>query len=288
MTEEQPQNLPPDRSDGSNSDVESHDDVDALLAEASSLAGELSQEVGTGEPPVPPRFLDGLTDTPVEPTAETPVGSQDDVDAQLAELEDLARRAGSQIGDASEGPAEPGLQPDVTLPDDAASAREKGVKRSIPSFMEEFMHPQEPPAARSAPGDLDADRPSHPRALPAQPIPGVISSKTINDLPSFDDFASFDNTLTEGIGVGQQNEVGFGEPHSAGKRFVLPTPLRRLATRLSPMALAVCERGVNLLEKIDKPLGAIGRTPRRVIGWVAIATFTTSLIVLLISMFRRG
>lgn len=76
------------------------------------------------------------------------------------------------------------------------------------------------------------------------------------------------------------------EADDTPQRFAgMANVIRGAATHLSPTVLAGCERAVNLLELIDRPLGRIGDPVRRLIGWVAIATIATSLLVFLYSLF---
>lgn len=272
MTDEQPQDQIPDPADSANSKAAPEDDLDALLAEASSLAGELSEEVGTAEVVAPSSEISQAPDTAVDPG--------DNLDAQLAELEELARTTGSEIGAAPEEPSESAPQADSIPSQDSAPptgptpAQEEKTKSAVPAFMDEFTRQEEPPA-----GELPAPE------SPAPPVPGIINSETVRNLPTLDDIPSLDDTPTRKAGVREQQHAESDESQPAGKRFTLPDPIRRVAARLSPAALVVCERSVSLLETIDKPLGKVGASPRRVIGYVAIATFTTSLIVLLISLF---
>ena len=58
-----------------------------------------------------------------------------------------------------------------------------------------------------------------------------------------------------------------------------------LAAGISPLLLAGTERFVSWMELIHRPLPALKETPRRVIGWVALATIGTSVIVFLLSLF---
>jgi hypothetical protein len=44
-------------------------------------------------------------------------------------------------------------------------------------------------------------------------------------------------------------------------------------------------QAVRILEKMDEPVSGMGQSVRRLIGWVAIATFGTSVVVYVISIF---
>jgi len=283
VTDEQPQDQIPDPADGANSEAAPEDDLDALLAEASSLAGELSEEVGTAEVAAPSSEISQAPGTAVDPG--------DNLDAQLAELEELARTTGSEIGAAPEEPSESVPQADYTPSQDSAPPtgptppQEENTKSAVPVFMDEFTRPEEPQAGEPPAPESPPEEPPAAPASPAPPVPGVINSETVRNLPSLDDIPSLDDTPTPKAGVPEKQHAESDESQPAGKRFTLPDPIRRVAARLSPTASVVCERSVSLLETIDRPLGRIGENPRRVIGYVAIATFTTSLIVLLISLF---
>ncbi len=82
-----------------------------------------------------------------------------------------------------------------------------------------------------------------------------------------------------------ETPAGSGEVSPATGSGATPgTAVRSAAARLSPPVLAVSERVVNILEVADRPLGRVGDSVRRVIGWVAIATVGTSVIVFLYSL----
>ena len=142
--------------------------------------------------------------------------------------------------------------------------------------MEELTRPPEPPP------EADPDSASAPSVTP---IPGVVSSKAIGQAAGWGGDPHSEKAIlgngAEAAGLGAGSDQS-GRPHGDGRQA---SPILRAAARLSPIALFICERTVSLLEKINGPLGALGETPRRVIGWVAVATFATSLIVLLISLF---
>lgn len=58
-----------------------------------------------------------------------------------------------------------------------------------------------------------------------------------------------------------------------------------LIGRLSAPALSLCSRAVAVLEWLDRPLAKLDLRIKTVIGWVAVATLATSLVVITLSMF---
>jgi hypothetical protein len=259
MTDKLPEDRPPDSSESRNSDIEGADELDVLLAEASSLAGELSGEVGEPESapaPTAPREAEG------DESEQPP-----DLDAQLLELDKLTRTTGSEIGSA------PGEPDRATPPEEIAPPVEKG-KGNVPDFMEEFTRPPNPPPDRESAGETGP---------PATPIPGVVSSKTLSRTspanPAHSENARLAGNAQSPDGLAESDLY---EADEESRRR--PSAMRRLSAVMSDLGLSICDKSVCLLEKVNGPLGAIGEAPRRVIGWVAVATFATSVIVLLISL----
>jgi hypothetical protein len=257
MAEKQPEDRPPDPSESRDSDGEAADELDVLLAEASSLAGELSEEVGEPESAPPPAASNDTADDQGDRPA--------DLDAQLVELDKLTRTTGSEIGSTPEETDR------TTTPEEIAPAAEKC---NVPDFMEEFTRPPDPPPDKKSAGGPEP---------PATPIPGVVSSKTLGRT------SRADGTSPQNSPLAGEAEAPEGFPKSDlseadEKVHSGPGAIRRLSAVISDLGLSLCDKSVSLLEKVNSPFGAIGKAPRRIIGWVAVATFATSVIVLLISL----
>ncbi len=107
--------------------------------------------------------------------------------------------------------------------------------------------------------------------------PGVVSSGKIGVV----------GTHTPNVDASAPGETP-DEPAEADDRphkfAAFANVIRKATTPLSPMVLAGCERAVTLLESIDRPLGRISDPVRRLLGWLAIATIATSLLVFLYSL----
>jgi hypothetical protein len=268
MTDEPPQDQAPDPPDGVDPNALREDELDALLAEASSLASEISEEVGEVE----------LRGTPGEVSrpANASGDPSNNLDAQLAELEQLAETAGSEIGADTDELNGRAPEPDSVSQPEPASPPESETGDEVPSFMEEFTRPEEPQAAETPVAG--------PPNMPASNAPGVVSSKTIGIISSTPRAPSLDDRPAGPVETFDEEDTEPEEPPAEADSVARVNPVRRAAACLPLAALAACERSATLLEAIDKPFGGIGENLRRILGWVAVATFATSLIVLLLSL----
>ena len=268
MTDEPPQDQTPDPPDGVDPNALPVDELDALLAEASSLASEISEEVGEVE-------LQGTEGEVSRPTNASGDPSNN-LDAQLAELEQLAETAGSEIGADADELSQPPPEPDALSQPEPASPPESETGGEVPSFMDEFTRPEEAQAAETPVAGLPN--------TPASSAPGVVSSKTVGIVSSAGATPSPDDSPAGPVEAFDEEDTEPEEPPAEADSVARVNPVRRAAACLPPAALAVCERSANLLEAIDKPFAGIGENLRRILGWVAVATFATSLIVLLLSL----
>lgn len=317
MTEDStPHQSSPDPSDGTESGAASERELDELLAQASSLAADLSEDVGTTEEPAEARPISRATP---------------DLDAELSELERLVAETTGEVANSSEAsgesapvtdeaasttgePVSPAVQAATpsadgseNAPRDASpqSAEDKPVSDEtnpvqdeptlpetepaaqdepppVPDFMAEFTHPDEPagdvPAAAAAPPH---DHSSADHSAP------TISTKEDIGTGSVPGVADAPTRSLDGDAVTQP--APFDEPADvkpAGDEYARLTRLmQHAATRLSPLAQAACARAVTTLEHIDRPLSRLGRTARKMLGWVAIATAGMAVIVLLLTLF---
>ena len=355
-----PDGFSSDPADDPNIDAATEEELDALLAEASALAAEVSGEVGLPEGNERPRtepgaVADEAPETPREttPATATPAGlaGPDDVEAQLSELEGLLANAQADVGVEAGPSEEPALPPDSgfaasTSLDESAPLREPSPdledpatpNAAVPSFREEFTQPEQtsqyPQADDTAPEFAEESTSPEEPAQPAETgsaIPEFMKEFTQPEAPSeaSEDLSPVAGAADVGPSDGScemspsvvsarpglvssrprngpetvlaDDKFGLGsisqdEDEETGT--VGPTPVataataasgkaelvRRLVAYLSPPALKVCARGVGLLEVLDKPFGRLGSGGRRALGWLAIATLGTSLIVLLVSL----
>ncbi len=261
------------------SEMISETDLDDVLAQASSLAADLSQEIGqdAGSPAAGTAPLDGgSTDATVE------VG--------LDELERLVAATREEL-DGSDGEA--------AAPDPPS---EEPADLAVPDFMSEFTEPSPPPPPDEPDGPDELPPP--PAALDEPPPPAAIAapndSQVVSD-PSLGIVATGtvkQEAPPEPLGVvGTQSPVVAEDTSSpkvddsAVEAPTEPTVSKRVAlvraivAKAGPILLIVCDHGVSLLEKIDRPLQRIGQVPRRLLGWLAIATLGTSLVAFIVSAF---
>lgn len=280
MTDDQDSDQAPiDPLDPMGSEMVSESDLDDVLSQASSLAAELSEEIGVdaGSPaPAAASIDDDTADVSVE------VG--------LEELERLVAATREEVdGDA------PAADPPNSEPEDLA----------VPDFMSEFTEP-EPPSSDEpeAPGEPDAAEESPPLPAFDEPIPTTTTASNdaqiVSD-PSLGIVAT--GTVKKEAPPEPLGVVGTPSPEvvedpaspeaddSEGEASEEPTVSKRAALvqtvvgKAGPLLFMVCDRGVSLLEKIDRPIQRLGQQPRRLIGWLAIATLGTSLLAFIVSVF---
>jgi hypothetical protein len=187
---------------------------------------------------------------------------------------------------------------------DPAPPLEPARVDAVPDFMKEFLaadpaedEPTPPPPATPGMQPVDTitleeavakSPPKAPRPLPRGTKPGVVG--------------------TGMLGVVQETKVpATTTPPRRARRTSLLAPLRRLHRKLShassalrgrlphipkslrgpcgPPAMALSRYGVQVLELMDRPVQRLSRGVRRVLGWAAVATLATSVIVYIVSLF---
>lgn len=171
------------------------------------------------------------------------------LDAALSELESLVEETSEQVDD--QAPATP--------------AEESG--EDTPDFMADLMaKPDEAAAKQDAPAK-DAPTPG-----PVAPKPDVARTTPAGAEPS----AATD----EAASVVEQKQTALLKVRS------LAGALSRMMIRIvEPHLLSGTEYVVQGLEAADRPLSILGDRGRRVLGWVAIATFGTSLMIFVYTCF---
>ncbi len=311
---------PPDDSAANSADEASIDtareeDLDALLAEASDLATEVSDEVGLSEDPSPAEAIQSrMTDSGMADAQTSAASGQDepspsdDVDSQMAQVDDLLRDTADQVGCDSEGSVESSdMEGSANVatasgegphtPDEPNDKVESVAAPEVPAFMDEFVNPVADACSevaqpgdkasapelesgqRNAPAGLDTTTTTDLNQNPAKI--GVVSS-----MPSSPDGiiessgATAPPPISEPLPEASSVDVGL-DPTDKAEAALVP----RLTSRLTPAAIRACQRGVDLLERLDAPVRWLGDGTRRVIGWVALATLGTSVIALIISFF---
>ncbi len=285
MTKEQPPDKSsPDPLEGAGSGAISDQELDDVLAQASSLADDLAEEVGLAE----------KSDQQGEPH-EPPDGAAD-LDAELSELEQLVADASSEVNEEAESA-------DETAPS-AEESTPRSEKPPIPDFMEEFTRPQEPadaePAATKTPASTAPPDPATTSETKEQDAdasgttlsakPGVVGTGMIGvvgaplSTPPTDDRATEGTEASDTAAPTEEDDT----PETASYVSVvarLVHTVKQSAGRFSTMGLTLCNRALGLLEVVDRPFARLGEPVRRVIGWIAIATVGTAVIVYMISLF---
>jgi hypothetical protein len=258
MTDEQsPDSDSTDSNNGAAASGNADQDLDAALAEAASLSAALSAGVGDTE--------NQTKEDQVEPAASQADEVARNLDAELAEMEQLLETSSSDLG--AESPEEEG--------EPAASAP---ATQETPAFMAEFTQPE--------PGG-DEQRPSTPSA-PDEPTAragtppnvGVVGTGKIGVVGQGGSAAPQTRPIPPGPGPTPLAE-SFEETHTEPKS----NPLRSITDRLSTVVLPACEHCTRLLEILDKPTGGVSKEARRIIGWIALATLGTAVFVFLTPLF---
>lgn len=285
MSEELPPDQPPsDSPQGGDAEFVSEKELDEVLAHASDLANELSEEVGA---PNDSADAGGARDEEARAAASPP-----GLDAELVELQQLVERTSKELDAAQERPeCESTSSGDASAPTAEAEPPANGY--SVPDFMAEFTQTEEPPKSGgrapepsgeaeqppTASGPVGGDRSGpQPEQRPA-PRPGVVGTGMIGVVGTVHPKVS--DAETPSVPMPDEQVDPETQPSPAGG---WAHRIRAGATRLPPIVLSVCACAVHLLEQIDRPFARLGHKVRRVIGWIAVATVGTSLIVYLLSL----
>ncbi|UCE61301.1 MAG: hypothetical protein JSU63_06045 [Phycisphaerales bacterium] len=357
MTDESVPDPPSPEPAGTDGEDPYEDELDALLAAATTLATEMSDEIGAPEEPTQASSSDPEDDSPKDVEAQlgnlegfldqtsreigtTPDKSDEDgISMDAGEppgtvLPAVEKVEGDEVAPASEGDAVDAVEEDQAAPqmaetDDADETMQPTgedanaattTSPEIPDFMDEFTRPE----GEAAPDPEESTEP----AETAPAVPDFMSEFTEPegdaggspnaeeqpagqtsgaDVPDFmaeftDSAAATDskassvengpapaahvqNTAAENESfVGADDDETGAESGSGTGGFTSRLP-RQVVARLEPLGLLACEGGVRALEAIDKPTQRVGNVARRIIGWVAIATLGTSVIVYICSLF---
>lgn len=284
MTDESSSDQPLSDSDGADSGgFTSEDELDQILADAASLASDLSLELGEAESNAEELAQPAEEpDQPIEePVQSTEVGdSAGDIsaqlDAELAALENLVADTSAELSDASE----PSIEQTTT---ETSAVQTDAI-------------PQPADPKDSADGAVAVDGSTQGSTSDSQ-----TSTKTEDKT---DDATSEKDTIKEKskakvvissprpgvVGTGMLGVVTSEEEEEDNVEKKLPRPewVEKLEAAVLPVALVACQKGVNILEKIDSPISRkihLSEPVKTMVGWAAIATIGTSLLIYFISFF---
>jgi len=283
MANEPPQNHGPDPQPGKTPELE----LDDILSQATTLAADLNEQLGGADvPPASPA---------PDPLNEVKASTSDSLECELQELERLVASTSKEIapepskprasgGAESSDPASPPAAP--------APAPSKANAYVAPDFMAEFTQPAAPVSEPAASLKRSPPTPAAPSPSPSaasssatslSPKPGVVSTGKIGVVgaPSRQPPEGPAPSLPEEKEPPTENEPLPERP----PRLAMAARLESILLRLRPTALAWGAQGVRLLEAIDRPFSRIGLVPRRLAGWLAIATLGTASIVYVLSLW---
>jgi len=271
------------------------DELDSLLEQAVTLANAVTEEIGT---------TDGPSFSPYEALDSDLSDSADAaVDERLGELDGLLGRTREELGTATasdhEVPAEP-------PPKEATASA--SPEDDMPDFMAELTRPEVRPEA-----DVPPHTPSPANAASGASRRGATSTKcdpatTFAAAPHNSDEragAEAEAVILEDLSLSPVAPPSAAPHAAAGEENLAaeldkPVPARKVSRRLAAgaaflrkriidkaasSAIFVCDSVVHVLELLDRPIARLGYVGRRMIGWLAIATMGTSIVVYVISMF---
>ena len=317
MTEESQPDPPPVEP---NSDplegIPATEDLDTLLEQASSMAAELTEDVGGPDAADELRRADEtLSDT------DRPA---DGIDTQLGRMEELLDAAAAQVGkgdvpeelldafgEDESNPASPEGEPRTEEP---PSTPKDDPTADIPDFMDDLTAPEAevsppggagqeaPPITSSPAGGEEADSPPGREETTREHGTEPSGDVTMNDMASLraaadalGDLGADDPTV--GVEVPDFDPLDAAEPasvpgHLSPKGLATESAdgnesppvgvLTRVRGPLSAVGLAACRHGATALERIDRPFSSISGRIKMVLGWIALATLATSLVVILL------
>ena len=255
MSEPQPEQPSQEPADGAESGLIPAQELADALAEASKLADELARE------------LDGEEPEPLQGVRTGTLSESPEVDEQLDDVDALLAITTDELGEA---PAEETVQAHQELTAEEAA-------NAIPDFMDEFTNAAAETAAAPDPnqgfGNSETGT-EYQIGVRTGPKPGMVGSGVVG-------VAGEETSKPQAV-VGDESEP-------VAPRRKLPNPreqvaklvragvvaCRKILARLFPLA----DRAVGLLEITDRPFARLKESVRRVVGWVAIATLGTSVLV---------
>lgn len=306
MSDPKQPDLPP--GDGADPGGMSEAELDSILADAAGLVSELTRQVG--EP-------DATTAPAAAPSSPDPVKAvvgDKELDAELAKLDTLLSSAAGEVG-ADPSPSSPTpTDAAAPTPSPVASAPPKPAPRDIPDFMQEFTQPDASDAApsRSTPPKPaspapELQKPAAPHAVSAEPVTKAAVKNVTAEAPTAEPTPAV-RAAPGGkpgvVGTGMLGVVASPVTETAVPRKDDPAPTngetasgppaasevgnpppigRRVLKGVEPLLIKVAEKGVGVMERVDRPFARLGGSVRRYLGLAALATLATALIVLVIS-----
>lgn len=279
----------PDRDGAAGGEAVSEEDLDALLVEASQLASEISGEVGGGQTDATPLSAENQLESDSSDLSSSL--NCDDIDSQLAALDRLVDESQCEIGaptqpDAAEVPSDmpPGEtstsevdrsdlsiagNPDAkaTLPKDTGDSTAPS-DGDVPDFMQEFTQPASDSTQESE--NLGRSDLSEPGSETSAVSPAL--------QPATQEAKAKSGEFAQSTGQAAATE-------HAGRKEGMRLLITRLGHALSPMAFRATDKAVSVLEVVNSPTQRIGGGIRTAVGWLAIATIGTSVLVFLTSLF---
>jgi hypothetical protein len=267
---EQPERSRPTPDDATN--LGSEQDLDEALLRASELAENIAAEVGREAAPsaASPR------------SAGAPIP---DFDAALSELESLVAETDRQVDGETEGSSS--TPSGAHAAPNTAAESDPDANYEVPDFMAEFMEPEPPkpetkkPARPKPPPPLDIPQPASVAPASATTIsaskPGVIGTGMLGvvggevaEPPSAHDIAS--------------------TPPKAGRHAAASavedakTWSQKLIEPIEGPALKAATIVATTVELLDRPVALFGERGRRILGWIALATFGTAIVAYMASL----
>jgi hypothetical protein len=278
MADQKPPDQPP--GDPTNrAESGSEQELDEVLAQASALAADLSEQVGAGDDP------HRAVDRPEVPPTDG--GSQSDLEAELGELERLIANTGKDLETGADTAAEPSAGNPPAPP---AAAEAPAPQTAIPDFMAEFTRPEglaEDTTGRPgqpSPSSQQSGVGTHPSPQPVVVPKANAVGTTLRAAIATSNMESSSDAVGDDrqshLPAEQRDESGPGTETSPGPAGAIGTRM----WRLGPVAIRASKPVVAALEIIDRPIARLGCGVRRLIGWIAIATIGTSAFVYLYSL----
>lgn len=228
--------------------------------------------------------------TPANPGSK--VAGVAETDRGLTELEDALERC-AELGQSHSQSSDTVGEGEVGVNAESIGAdHSSDSSQDVPDFMREFMQHEGP--ADSPNDDESSIDPSPERATSPRPGSPMLSGK----------FQSPDRPGVVGTGmlgrVGHapaletaneeeeqqgQDDVPDGGDSSCEADEITPGAIEAIQKHIEPMAYQALSRLAGLLERIDRPISWMNPRLREVLGWAALATLGTAVLVFVIALF---
>lgn len=288
----------------------SETELDDILAQASSLATGLSEELGSTleepgsksqESPESQAASDaGVERGEVRTADPTPEAEPErDLEGELENLDKLIATTSSELDGTAHAQSEPA---EAHAPTAASADKSDAPGATVPTFMDEFTQPEVP--AEAVPEDTapDGDDPTQAEESPDKPPeesgavvgspqakPGVVGTGMLG-VVSTPGAAPISEVADAAAMPASEEEKAAGpeapDPSAGGSVLSRLRALPRVVlSRLGPVNDLMCEHGSRLLDLMDWPLQRTGLLVRRLVGLVALATMAIAIIVLVFSLF---